>query len=164
MTTEPIYPEAITPTIEQVAHRLWARTKQHGGQTAGTFNALTRPTEVEVEQFIASSVGEVSSLCPELVPERWGLAREAVVIRTCMKIELSYRPEQANDSESAYYLLRQEWLDLMGGGPGGQRGSLCGSGGGAGEGVEGWAVDTITCHGIAAAADVELATLIRTEP
>jgi hypothetical protein len=25
------------------------------------------------------------------------------------------------------YLLRQEWLDLMGGGPGGQRGSLCGS-------------------------------------
>jgi HK97 family phage major capsid protein len=96
----------------------------------------------------------------KLASERWGLGHEAVMIRTCMKIELSYRPEQANDSESAYYLLRQEWLDLMGGGPGGQRGSLCGSGGGAdGAGaVSGWRIDTVTVRGIAAADDLEPAT------
>ena len=48
----------------------------------------------------------------------------------------------------------------MGGGPGGQRGSLCGSGGGAESGMTGWAVYTVTCRGIAAAADVELAVLV----
>ena len=163
---DPDYIEAATPTAVQVAQRLWARTKEHGGQTRGEFNENTRPTRAEVEEFIASSVVEVTSLCPALAPERWGLAREAAVIRTCMKIELAYRPEQANDSESAYYLLRQEWLDLMGGGPGGQRGSLCGSGGGTGDGdgVEGWRVDTVTCRGIAAAADVQLAALIEANP
>jgi hypothetical protein len=141
---------ALTPTVQQVAHRLWARTKEHGGQTRGEFNENTRPTDVEVEEFIASSVDEVLGYCPVLPSSRWSLGREAVVIRTCMKIEMSYRPEQARDSESAYYLLRQEWLDLMGGGPSGQTGTLCGSGGSDGDagGLTGpWRVDTVKVRG-----------------
>jgi hypothetical protein len=47
---------------------------------------------------------EIQPFLPEqviLASERSRLGKEAVVIRTCMKIELSYRPEQANDSGSA---------------------------------------------------------------
>ena len=156
MTVDTAYELAVTPTVQEVARRLWARTKGKGGQTLGTFTADTRPTDVEAEEFITGSVDEVTSSCPTLPESRWGLGKEAVVIRTCMKIELSYRPEQANDSESAYYLLRQEWLDLIGGGPGGQQGSLCRAGGA--DAV--YRVDTVRTLGIAAGADVELAALV----
>jgi hypothetical protein len=157
--------EALTPTVVQVAHRLWARTKEHGGQTRGDFNDQTRPTAAIVAEFIQSSVTDVLGYCPLLPEPRWPLGREAVVIRTCMKIEESFRPEQANEAESAWSLFRSQWLDLMGGGQSGQRGSLCGSGGGGGDdGVEGWRVDTVTCRGIAAAADVETAALIEAAP
>src|ERR1041384_1191741 len=33
-----------TPTLEQVAALVWARTKAAGGKEAGTFNETTRPT------------------------------------------------------------------------------------------------------------------------
>ena len=101
MTVDTAYELAVTPTVQEVARRLWARTKGKGGQTLGTFTADTRPTDVEAEEFITGSVDEVTSSCPTLPESRWGLGKEAVVIRTCMKIELSYLPEQANDSESA---------------------------------------------------------------
>ena len=55
-----------------------SQPKQHGGQTARTFNELTRPTDVEAQEFITGSVGEVTSSCPALPESRWGLGKEAV--------------------------------------------------------------------------------------
>jgi hypothetical protein len=104
--TTPEQVAAVTPTVEQVAHRLWARTKEHGGQTRGEFNENTRPTRVIVEEFIAAALAEVCGLCPLLSEERWALGREAAILRTCMAIE-----------RSSSSLFRAEWLDLMGGGP-----------------------------------------------
>ena len=71
VTVDPAYELAVTPTVQKVARRLWARTKGKGGETLGTFTADTRPTDVEAEEFIDSSVGEVTSSCPALSESRW---------------------------------------------------------------------------------------------
>lgn len=115
---------AMKPTVADVGRELWARTKDAGGNTTGVFNATTRPTATQVEEFIDSAVNEVVGRTGTIPERLWGMAREAATIRAAMIVERSFRPEQANDAESAYTLLRQEWLDLMGGGASGQTGTL----------------------------------------
>jgi hypothetical protein len=118
---------AMRPSALDVATLLWARTKTAGGQTTGVFDATTRPTATQVEMFIDAAVEDVVGRTGT-VPERlWGMAREAAKVRTAMSIEVSFRPEQASEAGSAYSLLRNDWLDLMGGGPSGTIGRLVGA-------------------------------------
>lgn len=112
------------PLTTDVGTLLWARTKDAGGNTDGVFTETTRPTASQVDEFIDTAVGDVMTRV-NVMPQRcWSLGREAATIRAAMLIELSFRPEQARDTESAYMLLRDEWRDLMGGGPSGQPGRL----------------------------------------
>lgn len=86
-----------TPSVEQVAALIRARTKIPGGGEAGTFTEQTRPTREEVETIIVQAVDHVSAAiggdpCNDRLEES---ARASAALLAAILIETSYWPEQA---------------------------------------------------------------------
>lgn len=116
------------PTVDQVAAYIRARTKTQGGDEAGTFNPAaewetnegkgTRPTQENVEQAIANSVGSmIGTIGLEIDGKYHDQARRVAALKTAMLIELTYWPEQVNTGRSTYPQLKelydQEWENLL---------------------------------------------------
>lgn len=86
-----------TPSVDQVAALIRARTKVPGGHEEGTFTTQTRPTKAEVESLIAQAVDHVAAAiggdpCSDQLEESSGAAS---ALLAAILIEQSYWPEQA---------------------------------------------------------------------
>lgn len=94
------------PVLEEVAAQLRVRTYEDGsgmvagGDLAGTFTADTRPTATEAEQLIDQAAEDVLShfTSGEIPLGSYASARRAATLRAAHLIELSYFPEQQEDS------------------------------------------------------------------
>jgi len=92
-----------SPTVDDVAALIRARTKIPGGGEAGTFNANTRPTEAEVEKIIEQAVDHVAAAvggepCNSQLVQS---ATAAASLLAAVIIETSYWPEQSENRGSA---------------------------------------------------------------
>jgi hypothetical protein len=120
--SEPVIVEiGVRPSIERVASYIRARTKLKGGAELGTFNAQTRPTDDEVEEFIDDALDEVlgkvqpvdSTLSPG-TPMGPGSdyerrVRGAVALYAAVTAELSLQPEQVRNDQSPAALLQARY-------------------------------------------------------
>lgn len=98
-----------SPTVEDVAALIRARTKIPGGGEAGTFNDVTRPTKAEAEAIIAQAVDHVAAAiggepCNEQLKQS---ATAAASMLAAVIIETSYWPEQAEARGSAAVRLEK---------------------------------------------------------
>lgn len=105
----------IACSVDDVAAVIRARTKDSEGNEVGTFNADTRPTDVQVQEHIAhamvlvhTKVGFIGDTCTEL-------ARSVVALGAAAEIELSYFPEQSRTDRSAYTFLEQRYAMALDG-------------------------------------------------
>lgn len=92
-----------SPTVDDVAALIRARTKIPGGGEAGTFNDVTRPTKAEVEKIIAQAVDHVGAAiggdpCNDQLMQS---ATAAAGMLAAVIIETSYWPEQSENRGSA---------------------------------------------------------------
>jgi hypothetical protein len=123
-------PDPGRPSVDQVALLLRARTKDSQGNEVGTFDADTRPTDLECEAQIDAAMGLVGVRFPPssgMTAEQVTAFQALVAYRAAMRIEKSYFPEQVRTDRSAYAQLREEYLDdlqafteSMGAGGGGE--------------------------------------------
>lgn len=104
-----------TPTVDDVAALIRARTKDNNGNELGTFTADTRPTEDQAQQAIDhqvtllhSQVGYIGAECDEV-------ATMAAAYGAAAEIELSYFPEQARREMSPYSFLIARYGEIMAG-------------------------------------------------
>lgn len=104
-----------TPEVADVGALLRARTKDVNGNELGTFTDDTRPTTAEVERLIVQAqstlVGEFGG--DELLPLYIETAKELVVKKAAMKVELSFYPEQVASNRSPYTQLKDEVDDEL---------------------------------------------------
>lgn len=101
-----------TPDLDMVGALMRTRTVNSSGAELGTFTSDTRPTDDEVEILVDQAARDLVDEVGEDLPEvAWGSAKSLVTVRTGMKIELSYFPEQIGTNRSPYPQLRQEWID-----------------------------------------------------
>lgn len=92
-----------SPTVDDVAALIRARTKIPGGGEAGTFTEQTRPTKAEVERIIAQAVDHVAAAiggepCNDQLIQS---STAAAGMLAAVIIETSYWPEQAEARGSA---------------------------------------------------------------
>lgn len=86
-----------SPSVEDVAALIRARTKVPGAKEAGTFNDQTRPTKAEVDKIIEQAVDHVAAAiggepCNDQLVQS---ATAAASLLAAILIETSYWPEQA---------------------------------------------------------------------
>lgn len=99
-----------SPTSDDVATLLRARTKDLDGNEVGVFNDYTRPTAAEVDRIIAMAYAEISALAGASIGDRCaGTARWLTTLRAAMWVELSYWPEQVRSDRSVYAELAEQW-------------------------------------------------------
>lgn len=111
-------PESVdwTPTVEDVARYIRARTKVRGGIELGTFtepghaDGETRPTKEEVEGLIADAVDDVQSAiggepCNEDLKES---ARVVASIEAAIAVETTLAPEESARPGSAASRLEKQ--------------------------------------------------------
>jgi hypothetical protein len=107
MVTDPL-----RPSVDQVASLIRARTKDAEGREVGTFNAETRPTDVQVEDHISAAVALLAPRWPtDLNDSFYPAIQSLTAYRAAMQIEKSYFPEQVRSDRSAYDQLREEYQD-----------------------------------------------------
>lgn len=96
------------PTVDEVATLLRARTKPVDGQELiGTFTANTRPTAAQVEALIDGMSDDITSAFVNEIPEgSYADVRRAITLRTAQFIEISYFPEQTDDTANLFALYR----------------------------------------------------------
>lgn len=99
----------LRPTVDEVAAILRARTRSDtAGTEIGTFDSTTRPTGVQVEEFIDSALDEVVLRLPETMSARYvSFVRRLTALRAAMYIETSYDPDRGEDS--AYTRLKEQF-------------------------------------------------------
>lgn len=87
--TEPLFKGGpITPTVQQVAQFLRARTMGAGGQL-NTFTSTTNPNVDQVEAYIQSATADIVSHVGRAIPAQASdLARKVIEVGTAMLIEL----------------------------------------------------------------------------
>lgn len=94
------------PTIDDVAALIRARTKDASGNEVGTFNADTRPTDIEVERLISNGCAKVAAVVGWNLPEdAWEEAGHLAALLAACEAELSYWPEQVRSDRSPYAQL-----------------------------------------------------------
>jgi hypothetical protein len=105
--------DPFTPSIEDVAALIRARTKDKNGNEVGTFNADTRPTNLQAQEAIDHAmaalhekVGNIGDACSDV-------ARVAATYGAAAEIELSYFPEQARTDRSPYTYLINRYEQLL---------------------------------------------------
>ena len=92
----PIDPDAVTPTVDDVAKLERTRTIHDDLTEVTTFDSQTRPTDVEVEVLIDQAVDDVLNGLPsQFDPAHWPKAKRVVTLYAAMLVEGSYYKEQA---------------------------------------------------------------------
>ena len=86
-----------SPSVDDVAALIRARTKTGGAKEAGTFTDHTRPTAAQVEELIEQAVDHVAAAiggepCNDQLRQS---ASAAAAMMAAILIEASYWPEQA---------------------------------------------------------------------
>lgn len=102
-----------TPSVQDVALRLIARTRINNGTLAGTFNSQTNPTDTQVSGLITQAV---NLLRPRLgpVPDRLSdTARAITALKTAVMVEESYFMEQVQTEMSPCRMLTAEYMDAL---------------------------------------------------
>lgn len=102
-----------TPTVQQVAYRLLARTRQSNGVLAKTFNTLTDPTDTDVLGVIALTV--------QLLGPRLGIVPDALVdsaaslaaLKAAIDVEESFFMEQVSNGASPVRMMRDEYTEAL---------------------------------------------------
>jgi hypothetical protein len=98
----------IRPSVAEVGAILRARTAVLGVEI-GTFDARTRPTDVQVDSYIDGAVDEVSLRLPTDLPDGQlrRFARRVIALRTAMAIEIAHDPDRTNADDSPYQHLKE---------------------------------------------------------
>lgn len=91
------------PTISDIGALMRARTLDAMGNEIGTFNDATRPTGEQVGNLIIQAADDVmSGFDVDIPPGAYRYAKQAIIYRTAMLIEIGYWPEQINTGRSPY--------------------------------------------------------------
>ena len=91
------------PTLGDIGALMRARTVDVMGNEVGTFNADTRPTGDEVSRLIVQAADDVmAGFDVDIPPGAYRYAKQAIIYRTAMLVELGYWPEQINTGRSPY--------------------------------------------------------------
>lgn len=103
-----------TPSVDDVALRLIARTRQRGnGVLAKTFNSMTEPTDTDVTGMIAQAVRLLRPRLGE-VPDRLAdTAQSLATLKAAMIVEQSYFLEQIDAGLSPYKDLQGEYMAAL---------------------------------------------------
>lgn len=109
-----------TPTVDELAHFLRARTKTRYGATVGTFNNDTPVTLSQAQGLIAEAIDEVALAVGSDLPAGPGDdpdifkrgAKAAVLLLSAMNVEITLAPEQVNDPRSPYAALEKRQTAL----------------------------------------------------
>lgn len=122
---------AYTPSVQDVARHLRARTRGPSGAEVGTFDNTTVPTDDQVEAiidmampFVSGAIGDV----PQDSPCEQG-ARSLAALKAAEMVEISYYPEQLQPGGTVS-ALRALYADLL------PTVQACISGGGTGGGSD----------------------------
>lgn len=99
-------PPGVTPSVDDVAAFIRARTTDDNGNQVGTFSDDTRPTADQVESLIEHVTLGLTSRLGTVPTSEEHAARTVAAIGTAMLVELSYFPEQVRAEESAYSELK----------------------------------------------------------
>ena len=114
------------PTVADVGALLRARTKTSAGDYLGTFTALTKPTDTEVQAIILQAVSRIVGKIGDPVPvvsgfdasDIEGKAKFCAILLSAMLVELSYFPEEVRQEQSAYkeykLLFDEAWAEFLG--------------------------------------------------
>jgi hypothetical protein len=91
------------PTLADIGALMRARTVTVMGDEVGTFNEDTRPTGEEVNRLIVQAADDVmAGFDVDIPPGAYRYAKQAIIYRTAMLVELGYWPEQINTGRSPY--------------------------------------------------------------
>lgn len=99
-----------TPSTQEVAALIRARTKIIGGAEVGDFNTQTRPTDAEAIFLIGYAEDDVlGKVQPVTTPgsEYEARVRGAIALYAAILIELSFFPEQVNSGRSPAPMLKE---------------------------------------------------------
>jgi hypothetical protein len=103
---------AYTPSVQDVARYLRARTRGPDGSEVGTFDSTTVPTDDQVEAIIDLAMPIVSGMLG-LVPATCEVgARSLAALKAAEMIEVSYFPEQLAPGGTVT-ALRALYADLL---------------------------------------------------
>jgi hypothetical protein len=102
-------PNPISPTVDDVAALIRARTKDNNGNEVGTFTADTRPTAAQAQEAIDHQVILLHTKVGAIGPGCTSIATMAAAYGAAAEIELSYFPEQARTDRSPYTYLIARW-------------------------------------------------------
>jgi hypothetical protein len=110
-----------TPTVAMVGALLRSRTRDDQGSEIGTFTAVTRPTDTEVDVLIQDAVDETYPVFGQDIPDAPGTDPDAlrkaatriVALRAAALVEQGYFPEQVTIGRSAYPTLMESYNALL---------------------------------------------------
>jgi hypothetical protein len=98
----PIDLAQVTPSVGDVAALERTRTIHDDGSEVSTFDANTRPTDVEVTVLISQATDAVIGRLPLRVDTVWYASiRRAIALRAAQLVEVSYFREQATAGPAA---------------------------------------------------------------
>lgn len=107
------------PGVDEIASEAAARTRDTFGNV-GAFSTDTNPTEAQVTDLIGRSVWDVTAKIGRLedcsaanIDDLRAAAKDMVILRTIIRIERSYFPEQISADASIYKALTAEWDEGM---------------------------------------------------
>jgi hypothetical protein len=104
-------PSGVTPTRGDVGSVLRARTRSDAtGNEIGTFDATTRPTGTEVDEYISLAVDDVILRipAPDDLPDNLArIAKRIATIRAAMFVEIALEGDRTTDSDSVYARLKE---------------------------------------------------------
>jgi hypothetical protein len=104
--------EALTPTLDDVAALLRARTYDANGVQVGQFTGSTRPSAAHVQELIDFAAGDVLARAGVGIAEQyWPEARRLAALRAAALVESSFFPEQLDSDRSAYKEYTAAYLD-----------------------------------------------------
>jgi hypothetical protein len=108
-------PNPISPTVDDVAALIRARTKDNNGNEVGTFTDDTRPTAAQAQQAIDHQVVLLHTKVGAIGDGCAAVATLAAAYGAAAEIELSYFPEQARTDRSPYTYLIARWEEYLDG-------------------------------------------------
>lgn len=94
-----------TPTNENVANLLRARTVDDDGNELGAFTPETKPTGDQAEVIIAEAVDEIAGRIGQDIPAKlFKPAKAVTALLSAMNVESTYYPEAINNDNRSPYL------------------------------------------------------------
>lgn len=110
--TDPVQNPALpkwAPTMQDIAAKLRARTKDNRNNEIGIFTPATRPTAEQVEVMIYGAVNDMALIIGSSTdPKVLNYAKNLAIKKAAMDVELSYFPEQIQQGMSPYPALERD--------------------------------------------------------